>query len=101
MWPIVTNRVTWSVGRSVTLVSPAKTDAPIEMSFGLGTRVGPRNHVLDGVPDPLMGRGNFEMGKGCPIVKYRDTLPSSVQKRRNRSRCRLGYGLGWAQGTMC
>ena len=35
--------------QSVTLVSPAKTAAPIEMPFGLGTRVGPRNHVLDGV----------------------------------------------------
>jgi len=23
-----------------------------------------------------------------------------VQKRLNRSRCRLGYGLGWAQGSM-
>jgi len=25
MWAIVTDRVAWSVGRSVTLVSPAKT----------------------------------------------------------------------------
>jgi len=31
-----------------------------------------------------MGRGNFE-GKGCPIVKYRDTLRSTVQKRLRRS----------------
>ena len=48
MWPIVTDRVAWSVGRSVcrsvTLVSPAKTDKPTEMPFGLRTRVGPRNH---------------------------------------------------------
>jgi len=29
-----------------TLVSPAKTDEPIQMPFGLRTRVGPRNHVL-------------------------------------------------------
>ena len=36
---------------------------PIEMWFGLRTYVGPRNHVLDGSPDPPMGRGNFE-GKG-------------------------------------
>ena len=33
---------------SVTLVSPAKTAAPIEMPFGLRTRVSSRNHVLDG-----------------------------------------------------
>ena len=76
-------------------MSPAKTAAPIEMPFGLGTRVGPKNHVLDGGPDPPMGMGNFEEGKGRPIVKYRDTLRSSVQKRPNRSRCHLGCGLGW------
>ena len=66
-----------SVGRSVclvTLVSPAL----IEMPFGLRTRVGPRNHVLDGGPDPSMGMGNFEGGKGRPIVKHRDTLRSPV-----------------------
>jgi len=33
MWPIVTDQ--WSVGLSVTLVSPAKMAAPIEMPFGL------------------------------------------------------------------
>jgi len=37
-----------SIGRSVTLVSPAKTASPIEMPFWLRTRMGPRNHVLDG-----------------------------------------------------
>jgi len=31
------------------------------------------------------GKGNFE------IVKYRDILRSSVQKRLNQSRCRLGF----------
>ena len=39
-------------------------------------------------------------GEGRPIVKNRDTLRSSVQKRLNRSRCRLGCGLGWAVGIM-
>jgi len=52
MRPIVTDRVAWSVGLSVTLVSRAKPAAPIEMPFGLRTRVGPRNHVLDGVQIP-------------------------------------------------
>ena len=37
-----------SVGLSVCQCSPAKTAQPIEMSFGLRIRVGPRNHVLDG-----------------------------------------------------
>jgi len=49
-----------SVGLSVTLVSPAKPAAPIEMPFGLRTWVGPRNHVLDGCPDFPLGMGNFE-----------------------------------------
>jgi len=52
MRPIVTDQVAWSVGQSVTLVSPAKTAEPIEMPFGLRTRVGPRNHVLDGIQIP-------------------------------------------------
>jgi len=41
---------------------------PIEMLFGLRTRMGPRNHVLDGGLDPPMERSNFG-GKGRPIVK--------------------------------
>jgi len=65
MWP-VTDRVAWSVGRSVTLVSIAKmaASAPIEMPFDLRTRVGPRNHVLDGGPDPPW-EGAILMGKGA------------------------------------
>jgi len=37
MRPIVTDVVAWSVGLSVTIVSPAKTAEPIEMPFGLRT----------------------------------------------------------------
>ena len=80
---VVCRSVCPSVRRSVKLVSPAKTAAPIEMQFGLRTRVSPRNHVLDGGPDPPMERGNFEGGKGRPIVKYRDSLRSSMYKRLN------------------
>jgi len=88
-----------SVGRSVTVVNPAKTSEPIDMPVVSRTRVGPMNHVLHGGPDLPTGRGNFE-GGGRPVVKYRDTLRLTVQKRLNRSRYRLGYGLGWAQGTI-
>ena len=87
------------VCRAVTLVSPAKTAEPIKIPFGLRTQIGPMKHVLDWRLDPY-GKGNFEGGKGRPIVKYRDTLRSSVQKLLNRSRCRLGCGLGWAEGIM-
>jgi len=40
--------------------------------------------VLDEGPDPLMGMGKFLRENGHPIVKYRDTLRSSVQRRLNR-----------------
>jgi len=39
-----------------------KTAEPIEMPFGLWTRVGPRKHVLDGV-QIVMRRRNFFYGK--------------------------------------
>jgi len=59
----VTDRLAWSVGRSVglsvTLVSFAKTADMTDMPFGLRTRVGAGNHILDGGPDPPMGRSNF------------------------------------------
>jgi len=65
-------------------VSPAETAALIELPFGLRTWVGPGNHVLDDGPDPPMGRGNFLGSNGRPMVKYRDTLRSSVQRQLNR-----------------
>jgi len=52
------------------LQSSAET---IEMPFGLWARMGPINHVLDGGPDPPW-EGAI-LGKGSPIVKYRDCLP--------------------------
>jgi len=52
MQPVVTVGVALSVGQSVclsvTIMSPAKMAEPIEMLFGLWTRVGPMNYVLDG-----------------------------------------------------
>jgi len=34
------------------------------------------------------------------IVKYRNTPRSSVQRRLNLSRCRLGCGLVWAESIV-
>jgi len=50
-----------------TIVSPTKTDKPIEMSFGLWTVGSPRNHVLGGARIPpregeLLGKPTWE----CP-----------------------------------
>jgi len=43
---------------SITVASPIKTAEPIEMPFGLSTRVDTRNHQLDADPDPD-GKGQF------------------------------------------
>jgi len=50
---VVCRSVGLSVGLSVTVVSPVKTAEPIEMPFGLRTRVGLGNHVLEGSPEVL------------------------------------------------
>ena len=64
---VVCRSVCRLVCQSVSLVSRAKTAEPIEMPFGLRTRVGPGNHVLDGGPDLPMGRSNFEGERGVPL----------------------------------
>ena len=66
MRPVATDGVAWSVCLeiclSVTIVGPAETAEPIEMPFGLWTRVGPRNHArIRWGPDPPWERGN------CPL----------------------------------
>ena len=60
-----TKRVVWSVGWSVTLLSPAKTAESMEMPFRLRSQVGPGNHELDGVQIPH-GKGQFSGGGGVP-----------------------------------
>ena len=42
----------------------AKTAELIEMPFGFWAWMGPRNHVLDGGPDPPLRRGNLG-GRGA------------------------------------
>jgi len=48
---------------SVMIVSPAKTAEPIEMPFGLRSRMGPRKHILHGIQIPC-GKGQFWRGRG-------------------------------------
>jgi len=69
MRPVVTltDGVPWSVCRSVCHDRVSCKKQLIEMLFGLWTRVGPRNRVLDGGPEFPTKRGIFE-GKGRPIV---------------------------------
>ena len=55
-----------SVGRCITIVSPAKTAERIKMPFGLWTRVGLRNHVLDRGPDPTREGALLRRERGRP-----------------------------------
>jgi len=68
MQPTVTGGVAWSVRWSVTIVSRAKMAEPIEMPFGLWTRVGKRKHALDGGPNYPIQMGNFK-GEGAAHCK--------------------------------
>jgi len=77
---VVCLSVGWLVGLPVcpsvsdTIVSDAKTAEPIDMSFGIWTRVGPKNHALIGV-HIIHANGQFCEGKEWPVVKYRDSVP--------------------------
>jgi len=100
--PIVTDRVAWSVGLSVCHTSeqpqsPAKTAEAIQLLFGFRTRVGPRNHVLDGGPDPpwegtiLADRGTHCKVWGLSAVSCAKTaepinLPFGLWTRMGRRR---------------
>ena len=90
MRPTVTDRV----GRSVTAVSHAKTSEPIEMPFGLRTRVSVRNHVLDGGVQIPTSKHTVLKGMGHPTVKYRDILPLSCAKAAET--IEMSFGWFWA-----
>jgi len=45
---------------SIAFGTHTKTAEPIDMPFGMMTRVGRRYHVLDGGPDPPKDRGNVK-----------------------------------------
>ena len=85
--------------QSVIVVSPAKTVEPIEMTFGTRFQVGPRNHILDVDPDPPW-QWSIVRGKQQSIVEYRDAVLSAWQKRLNRPRGHLVFGLWFTKGTV-
>jgi len=99
MRPVVTDGLAWSVCLSVclsvTIVSPAKTAEPIEMPFGMWTKMGPRKHVLDGVQIATrdleifrVKRVSPEHARACPAV---DILKATRQGAAPvRCGCRLG-----------
>ena len=106
---VVANWVVWSVCLSVSLFvchtsQPCKNGRTNGDTIWVEDSGEPRELCIRWDPDPFMGRGNFNGGKGHRIARYRVTLQSSlqtVQRRLNWSKCHLGCGLGWAQGIMC
>jgi len=80
-------------------VSCAKTSEPIEILFGMWTRVSPKNHVLDGSPDPHTGSGNYDgANRGrrgtCPDMSGgRYTQSDSAGGRTGTVRCGV-YDMG-------
>jgi len=91
MQSIVTNRVAWSVVRSVTLVSPAKRPNWSRCRFGWGLGWAQGTIIRWGQDPPW--EGQF-LGKKVPIAKHKDFLPWAVQDRMNRWICRLSNSLG-------
>jgi len=75
MRPIVTDESAWyaclsvcmSVGRSVTIVSPAEMAELIEVSFGMWTRVGPEEPLIRLGSTSLHGKGQFWGERGDPL----------------------------------
>jgi len=53
---------------------------PIVMAFGMLTVVGPRNHLLDGGPDPPLQRGNFRGGRTihCKVCGGHSVMSSAL-----------------------
>ena len=62
-------------------MSPLKTADPIEMQFGVETRVGPGNQTLDGCSDPPMRRGNFEGGRAAHCKTSGPSLSAVMCKK--------------------
>ena len=59
---------------------PCKTAEPIKMPFWLRTRVGQRNHVLDGDPDCPMGRSSFagRVAFHCKVERYSSVISTKT-----------------------
>ena len=80
------------------VVCPATMAEPTKMLFGLLNWVGPTNHVLHGGPyQPYKAAVLWRKG----AVHKIHCKVWAVQNRMNWSRCHLGYGLRWAQGSKC
>ena len=74
-----------SVCRSVCHTSePCKNGCTDRAAVWVEDLVRPGEPCISWGPDTHMGRGKFLGENGRPVVKYRDILRSSVQRRLNR-----------------
>ena len=97
--PSVTSEISPRLLGRIAVLRPTVTDG-MAWCVGLSVchdQVGPRNHVLNGGPDPPWDWAILE--ERGTHWKYRDFLLWVVQKRLNRLICRLGCGLRWAEGS--
>ena len=74
MWSVTVPVVAWSLCLLETFVIHAKVAEPIEMWFGVWTRVCPSNDVLDGGPYPPGKWVLLGQGRGQPIIHYVGTM---------------------------
>jgi len=96
------HRVAWSVGLSVTLSVCHTSESwkkrlkrsSCHLHSGLGWAQWTTYYMTS---TGQHGKGQFWVGNRQTIVKYRDTLQSSVQTRLNRLIWHFGCGLEWAK----
>ena len=96
-WVILRGKGMPRHARRHSYVNCAKKAEPIQMLFGLWTRVGPRKHVLYGAHIPPCEEAVIS-GKDMPGHARRHSAVSWA-KWLNRSICHLGCGLGCAEGS--
>jgi len=88
-----------SLCQCVTLVSPAKNGWNDQVTICVPDSGGPNEQRIRSRCQ--YAKGQFWGGNRQTIANYRDTPLSSVKRRLNRSRCRLGCGLAWAVSNTC
>jgi len=70
------------------------------MPFGLWAQIGQRNHVLDGSPDALMGRSNFEED-GAAYCKVYELSAVSCAKTAEPIKMPFGLRILVGPRSMC
>jgi len=95
MRPVATHGAVWSVGLLVTFLSSVKMAESIQMPFG-ARRVGSRNHVLDGGPDPK-STGKFGVNLSGPFKSIGSLAPGYTKAPEPID---MPFGVdSWVQAT--